>query len=47
MMQVKHIAAVMPFWAQYYFAYLTYGDRSLDGLTPIQLIGGAGAAAAQ
>jgi hypothetical protein len=42
LMQYKSVTAIMPFWAQYYFAYLTYGDPSLDGLSPIQLISLAG-----
>jgi hypothetical protein len=42
LMHYKRVAAIMPYWATYYFKQLTYGDPSLNGLTPIQLIGLAG-----
>ena len=29
---------MMPYWTTYYFAYLTYGDESLDGLSGVQLV---------
>ena len=38
----KGFEAVMPFWTQYFFAYLTYGDPSLDGLSSIELLSRAG-----
>jgi hypothetical protein len=45
LMQYKGFIGVMPFWSQYYFAYLTYGDPDLDGLSPIQLLAADGAIA--
>jgi len=38
----KDFEAVMPYWTQYYFAYLTYGDPSLEGLSSIQLVARVG-----
>lgn len=38
----KDFDGAMPFWSQYYFAYLTYGDPDLAGLTDIELIALAG-----
>lgn len=38
----KEYEAVMPFWSQYYFAYLTYGDPRTTGLNGVQLVGLAG-----
>jgi hypothetical protein len=38
----KGFEAVMPFWSQYFFAYLTYGDPGLVGLTGVQLVALAG-----
>jgi hypothetical protein len=38
----KGFEAVAPFWATYYFAYLTYGDPELEGLGPIDLLAKAG-----
>jgi hypothetical protein len=32
----------MPFWANYYFAYLDYGDPELEGLDNIELLSRAG-----
>lgn len=38
MMHLKDFEAVMPFWTPYDFAYLTYGDPDLAGLSGIQLV---------
>jgi hypothetical protein len=46
LMHNERLAAVMPFWATYFFAYLTYGDPSLEGLGPIDLLSRAGQDAA-
>jgi len=39
---LKDFEAVMPFWSQYYFAYLTHGDPTLEGLSGVQLVARAG-----
>ena len=36
--QYKGFELVMPFWTQYYFAYLTHGDPELEGLDVIELL---------
>jgi hypothetical protein len=38
----KGFEAVAPFWANYYFAYLDYGDPELEGLGNIELLSLAG-----
>ena len=38
----KGFVAAMPFWANYYFAYLDYGDPELEGLDNIELLSLAG-----
>jgi hypothetical protein len=35
----KGFEITMPFWSQYYFADLTYGDPELEGLTSLELMG--------
>jgi hypothetical protein len=47
LMHYKDYTGVMPFWAGYYFAYLTYGDPELEGLSGIELLTIAGAEAEQ
>jgi hypothetical protein len=47
LMQHKRIEAVMPFWQQYFFAYLTYGDPELEGLGPLELLALAGTRSAE
>jgi hypothetical protein len=47
LMQYKDIEAIMPFWSLYYFAYLTYGDPDIAGLSGVQLIAAAGEQAEQ
>ncbi len=41
-MHYKGFDAAMPFWSLYYFAYLTYGDPDLDGLSGVELVAVAG-----
>jgi hypothetical protein len=38
----KGFDAIAPFWASYYFAYLTHGDPELEGLGNIELLALAG-----
>lgn len=47
LMHYKDFSGVMPFWAGYYFAYLTYGDPDLAGLDGIELLTLAGQEAEQ
>lgn len=42
LMHAKNVSGVMPFWATYYFTYLTHGDPALGGLTPIEKLALAG-----
>jgi hypothetical protein len=46
MMQHSDFKLVMPFWTQYFWGYLEYGDPTLEGLTGPQLIALAGQRAA-
>ena len=45
-MHHKDFELVMPFWVQYYFAYIDYGDPTIDGMSGPQLITEAGQRAA-
>jgi hypothetical protein len=45
-MHAYRFEAAMPFWMQYYFAYVDYGDPALEGLEGMELVGHAGQQAA-
>jgi hypothetical protein len=46
LMHLKDFELVMPYWVQYYFYYIEYGDPTVEGMTGPQLITEAGQRAA-